>query len=602
MALLLANARYWSTLVPIVRAQLERWERRAQLIADPHLRDIALDTLHDEGFNSQVAATLATLAPRGLRTTVVEAIVALEVLYDYLDSLVEQPLPDPIRDGDRLYLALTHAVTPDAGSEGGYHEDGYLADLATAVNESLAKLPSAEVIADVALHAAARNAGAQVRAHAVARVGASQLEEWAMHEAASTELDWREYLMGAASSVLVIHALIAAAADPRTTHTQAGQIDRVYLAIGALSTMLDSLIDYERDARLDSLGYIRYYKTRDVLADQLASVVRHAISQARGAPNEAHHVMTLVGVAAYYLSAPEATSDFARPITKRIVHELQPLITPTLAVMRAWRIAKRLRKHRSATAQRQARTSHDTARRPSRPSAVRYLAIITDGNGRWARARGLPVSAGHEAGADALKTCLRHAAELGIQQLTVYSFSTENWSRPAEEVVGLISMLARRIASETPELHEQGVRMRFIGRRSGLANELVEQMRWAEQLTAENTRLTLFIAVNYGGRAEILDAASRFHGSTEQEFRACLYAPDMHDPDLVIRTGGERRLSNYLMWQAAYSELVFRQELWPDFTRATLEQSIAEFNSRQRRFAGGQHAAGLVIAPGARMT
>jgi undecaprenyl diphosphate synthase len=218
--------------------------------------------------------------------------------------------------------------------------------------------------------------------------------------------------------------------------------------------------------------------------------------------------------------------------------------------------------------------------------AARYVAIITDGNGRWARAHGLPVNDGHSAGADTVKARLRDAAELGIEELTVYSFSTENWSRPPEEVQGLMEMFSRRIADETPELNEEGVRMRFIGRREGIAEELREQMRWAEALTAENRRITLFVAFNYGGRAEIVDAARRFTGGSEEEFRACLYAPEMHDPDIIIRTSGERRLSNYLLWQSAYSELVFREELWPDFTRAALEESLAEFAERRRRFGG----------------
>jgi undecaprenyl diphosphate synthase len=222
----------------------------------------------------------------------------------------------------------------------------------------------------------------------------------------------------------------------------------------------------------------------------------------------------------------------------------------------------------------------------SHPATARYVAIITDGNGRWARARGVPVSEGHSAGADTVKARLRDAAELGIEELTVYSFSTENWSRPAEEVQGLMKMFSRRIAGETPELHEEGVRMRFIGRRDSIGEELREQMRWAEALTESNQRITLFVAFNYGGRAEILDAARRFTGSTEDEFRDCLYAPEMHDPDLIIRTSGERRLSNYLLWQSAYSELVFRDELWPDFTREALEQSLAEFSERRRRFGG----------------
>ena len=219
-------------------------------------------------------------------------------------------------------------------------------------------------------------------------------------------------------------------------------------------------------------------------------------------------------------------------------------------------------------------------------TAARYLAIITDGNGRWARAHGLPVNEGHSAGADTVKARLRDAAELGIEEFTVYSFSTENWSRPAAEVAGLMGMFSRRIAGETPELDQEGVRMRFIGRREGVDSGLVEQMEWAEGVTASNTRITLYVAFNYGGRAEILDAARRFEGGDEEDFRACLYAPDMHDPDLIIRTSGERRLSNYLLWQSAYSELVFRDELWPDFSREALEESLAEYSERRRRFGG----------------
>jgi undecaprenyl diphosphate synthase len=222
--------------------------------------------------------------------------------------------------------------------------------------------------------------------------------------------------------------------------------------------------------------------------------------------------------------------------------------------------------------------------RASDGPAARYVAIITDGNGRWARGRGVPVNQGHDAGADTVKARLRDAAELGVLELTVYSFSTENWSRPPDEVAGLMEMFARRIAGETPELNDEGVRMRFIGSREGVSEHLVERMSWAEDVTRENTRITLFVAFNYGGRAEILDAARRFTGDTEEEFRACLYAPEMHDPDLIIRTSGEQRLSNYLLWQSAYSELVFRSELWPDFTREALEDSLAEFSRRRRRF------------------
>ena len=220
----------------------------------------------------------------------------------------------------------------------------------------------------------------------------------------------------------------------------------------------------------------------------------------------------------------------------------------------------------------------------SAPRRARYVAIITDGNGRWAQQRGLPPIEGHRAGADVVKERLRDAVELGVSELTVFSFSTENWSRPAEEVDGLMRMFAERIERETPELDSEGVRMRFIGRRAGIEPGLIERMRWAEELTEANGRITLFVAFNYGGRAEIVDAAARFDGSTEQEFSAHLYAPEMHDPDLLIRTSGEQRISNYLLWQCAYAELVFRDELWPDFTREAFEESLAEFEARQRRF------------------
>jgi undecaprenyl diphosphate synthase len=217
---------------------------------------------------------------------------------------------------------------------------------------------------------------------------------------------------------------------------------------------------------------------------------------------------------------------------------------------------------------------------------ARYVAIITDGNGRWARDRGLPVLAGHQAGADVVKARLRDAVELGVRELTVYSFSTENWSRPRAEVDGLMAMFAERIDRETPELHEEGVRMRFVGRREGLNEELIRRMDWAEELTAANERITLFVAFNYGGRAEIVDAARTFSGDSEEEFRRHLYAPDMHDPDLLIRTSGELRISNYLLWQLAYAEFVFRDELWPDFTREAFEASLDEYAARGRRFGG----------------
>jgi undecaprenyl diphosphate synthase len=213
-----------------------------------------------------------------------------------------------------------------------------------------------------------------------------------------------------------------------------------------------------------------------------------------------------------------------------------------------------------------------------------YVAIITDGNGRWAQQRGLPVIEGHKAGADVVKERLRDAVEFGIKELTVYSFSTENWTRPREEVEGLMAMFGERIDRETPELDAEGVRMRFIGRREGISDQLTLRMDWAEAETAANDRITLFVAFNYGGRAEIVDAAERYDGGGEEGFRRYLYAPEMHDPDLLIRTSGEQRISNYLLWQCAYSEFVFRDELWPDFGREAFEASLSEYEERQRRF------------------
>ena len=191
---------------------------------------------------------------------------------------------------------------------------------------------------------------------------------------------------------------------------------------------------------------------------------------------------------------------------------------------------------------------------------------------------------GHQAGADVVKARLRDAARLGIEELTVFSFSTENWTRPPQEVAGLMAMFGERIDRETPELHEEGVRMRFIGRREGVPSELLRRMEWAESVTSANTRITLFVAFNYGGRAEIVDAARSFSGETEEDFRGHLYAPDMHDPDLLIRTSGEQRISNYLLWQCAYSEFVFRDELWPDFSCEAFEAALEEYARRRRRF------------------
>lgn len=349
-ALLVANIRYWSTVAPLVAAQLKRWKHHAHTIKDPALQALALNKLNEERFNAEVAATLATLAPPKHRKDVIEAIVAYEVMYDYLDGLTEQPTGNPLDYGHQLYQAFTDAITLPSKPTGHYYpgedqadDGGYLTELVRVVRGALLKLPSTEAISKVSQRAATRCAEAQIRAHAVPHLGTPQLEQWAAHEATGTPLSWQEFLAGAASSVLAVHALITAAAREHTTPAEAAEIDTVYLSICALSTMLDSLIDYQRDRQAGQAGYIRYYPNHDLLARDLTRAARRATEHATPLPNGAHHVMTLVGVAAYYISAPTAGCDFAQPVTQQVRHELEPLITPTLAVMRAWRAAKRAR-------------------------------------------------------------------------------------------------------------------------------------------------------------------------------------------------------------------------------------------------------------------
>jgi tetraprenyl-beta-curcumene synthase len=350
LALVLANARYWTTVAPEVRAQLARWRTRAVKIENPELRTLALHTLQAEGFTAEVAATLATLAPRRNRTATIRGIVALEVMYDYLDGLTEQPTPDPLAAGRQLFKAFTDALDPSAGLEEDYYREhpcgsdgGYLRELAVSVRETLASLPKAEALSPTMLSAAARCAEAEVLTHAATLSNTPLAEQWARAATNGSGLDWREYLAGAASSVLAVHALIALAGDERTTAEHAAPIDEIYLALGVLSTMLDSVVDYEQDAANGTLAYINHYDDRALLGQRLVTVTRQAAARARDAPASAHHLMTMTGVAAYYTSAPSASSELASPVISRIEGELRPLIAPTLAIMRTWRLAKRLR-------------------------------------------------------------------------------------------------------------------------------------------------------------------------------------------------------------------------------------------------------------------
>jgi undecaprenyl diphosphate synthase len=230
-------------------------------------------------------------------------------------------------------------------------------------------------------------------------------------------------------------------------------------------------------------------------------------------------------------------------------------------------------------------------------SAPRHVAIIMDGNGRWAAARGLPRSEGHRRGVEALRRTVRAAGDLGISTLTIFSFSAENWLRPAAEVRDLMGLLRRFIRHDLAELHRNGVHVRIIGEREGLDQEIRNLLEEAEALTSTNDGLTLVVAFNYGARQEIARAARRaaadvaagnlaLHQVTAEIMARYLDAPDLPDPDLIIRTSGEQRLSNFLLWQAAYSELVFVPVYWPDFDRAALENALSEYRRRERRFGG----------------
>ncbi len=241
-----------------------------------------------------------------------------------------------------------------------------------------------------------------------------------------------------------------------------------------------------------------------------------------------------------------------------------------------------------------------TAPLPANPDAgagPQHVAIIMDGNGRWAKARGLPRVAGHRRGADAVRRVVRGAGELGIPVLTLFAFSTENWTRPADEVADLMGLLRHYLRSELEELRKNGARLRVVGKREGLAADIVRDIAEAENMTAENARIDVNICINYGSRDEILRATRRLaqrvaageitvDSIDQKSFEHELLTAGLPDPDLLIRTSGEQRISNFLLWQCAYSELVFVDTLWPDFGKEHLEQAIVEFRRRERRYGG----------------
>ena len=367
-ALARANLRYWPTVAPIVHRELGRWEGHAAKIGDGALRQLACEKLREERFNAEVAATLATLAPRRRRAIASRAIVALELLFDYLDGRTELPCEDPIAERERLFAPFRDAVDPGARSPGAAASaeadtaDGaYLRALSAQTRENLFSLPAVGEVQDVAQAAAARCAVAQTRLHAAATLGDRQLEDWAREDGSASGLDWREYAGGCASSVLSLHALIAAAADPRTSVADARRIDSAYLAIGAVITTLDSLVDETADRERGESGFTRVFETPEELASRLTELTEEAHGRALAAPHGAHHVMTLAGVIAYYTTHPGARQGHARSIALELRRELSPTIWPTLAVMAGWRAAKRGRALTGAAAKARSAARHSNS-------------------------------------------------------------------------------------------------------------------------------------------------------------------------------------------------------------------------------------------------
>ena len=347
-ALAVANARYWPSVAPRVRRELEWCTLQARAIPDDELRELAFAKLTGERFNAEVAATLATIAPRHTRGPVIAAIVALELLFDYLDGRTEQPSSDPLGDSALMFGAFTAAAglegDRDAQRSSALLDEGYLWELSRRTSRSWRPLPGAGAVATVAARAAQRCAEAQSRLHAAATLGDEQLREWAIAGSRGTGLGWREFAGGGASSVLSMHALIATAASSGTAETDAERIDAAYLAMGGLITALDSLVDRAADLARGDRGFVRLYETPELLAERLGALAREALARTREAPDADHHTMTLAGVVAYYATHPGARGPQARTVTSIVRRELSPTIWPTLTVMRSWRGAKRARR------------------------------------------------------------------------------------------------------------------------------------------------------------------------------------------------------------------------------------------------------------------
>jgi len=355
LALAGANARYWTTVAPLAWRELRRWRARAALIDDAALRAHALAKLHQDDGNVKTTVTLATLAPRRLRGSVVRAIVALQVMYDYLDAVTEERFPDGAACGGALFRAFDAAFSAEAVTDfyrGHPRRDrsGYLDALAADCRAAQALLPGLPSVVSLAAAIAAHSGRAQELSHRAAEGDVDALERWARAEAATAAgaggapadgLEWWELAAGSAASILAVHALLAVAADPRTTADDAERTAHAYRLAATLTTLLDSLVDHERDAVRGDHSYVAYYGSPAVAAERIAAVARRTSEAALGLRRAPHHLMTVAGIAAFYLSAPGARSAFALPATVRVTAELRPLIVPILWLFRSWRRLRR---------------------------------------------------------------------------------------------------------------------------------------------------------------------------------------------------------------------------------------------------------------------
>jgi tetraprenyl-beta-curcumene synthase len=339
LALALASIHYRTSVAGEARRALEGWQRRAQAIGEQRLREIALSKLADERLNAEGAGMLAVLAPRAQRSTAVRATIALQVLYDYLDGVSESAAGAQEGEQGGLYEPFIYAFTADGARRRDEHEsaaDGYAEELADTVTEALTSLPGAQRVAGVLAAGAKRCAQAQLHAHAIPHAGVEQARAWAL-ERSEGALAWQETLAGAAASVVSLHAVLGAASDGRTTTRQAEALDRLYLSISAVTTLLDSIVDRESDESAREAGFTSLYESEGALAEGLARAARQALADTTKIPHGAFHLSMLAGIIGYYATAQGAQSEYARPLIAQARAQLGPLVGLTLPVWRKLR-------------------------------------------------------------------------------------------------------------------------------------------------------------------------------------------------------------------------------------------------------------------------